>query len=177
MKKSVLLLSFIFSASVLMAQENQRNTGMSFGYQLVEYQQDFGVGLQATSPFFLFDHAAVRVKANQMWFEHMDESAEVKWTSYQNLSIGLIGVSGYVGDFARVYSEGGVIWLFPSSDFSDKKSEFGGYGLVGLEVFTAGPSVFVEGGGMGTGAQATELTGSPIYSNGFVTSVGLRFHF
>jgi hypothetical protein len=35
-------------------------------------------------------------------------------------------------------------------------------------------SYFIELGGVGTGANADKVTGNPIYSNGFLISVGFR---
>ncbi len=37
------------------------------------------------------------------------------------------------------------------------------------------PSYFIELGGIGTGAIANKLSSNPIYSNGFLISVGYRF--
>ena len=65
--------------------------------------------------------------------------------------------------------------ILPNSDFSNKSSEFGGYGVFGFE-FKSRPifGYYIELGGVGTGAIADELATNPIYSNGFLTKVGLR---
>jgi hypothetical protein len=41
-----------------------------------------------------------------------------------------------------------------------------------------GPGInyFIELGAVGTGAKADKLPTNPIYSNGFLMSVGFRFH-
>jgi hypothetical protein len=78
----------------------------------------------------------------------------------------------------RLYGEGGVIVLFPSSEFSSESEVLGGYGLFGFEFFFSHQSnYFIEIGGIGTGAVADKASGKPIYSNGLLINVGLRHHF
>ena len=71
--------------------------------------------------------------------------------------------------------KGGILTILPNSDFSSQSSIFGGYGLFGFE-FKPIPkfAYFIELGGAGTGATADKIAGKPIYSNGFLTCVGLR---
>ena len=170
----LLLIALSLIASSALAQEKQINTGMGFGFQLNQYQRDFGFGLNLTSPYFAHDKIAVRVRGNLMYNESVQNSLTT-WVPYSNVSLGLIGVGGKIGDYIRLYGEGGVIGLFPSEKFSSEQFVFGGYGLFGFEFFMhAGSNYFIEIGGIGTGARADKIATQPIYSNGLLISTGFR---
>ena len=163
------------------AQKNDFNHKMSLGFQLGQYQNDFGIGLNATSPLFFNNTTAIRLRGNLMWFEHLSTPGfimvEKTWTPYSNLSFGIVGVAGEVGGFMRMYGEGGFVLLFPSNEFSEESSVFGGYGLFGFEFYSGNIfNYFIEIGGVGTGARANEILYRPIFSNGLIISVGARFH-
>ena len=173
---SVVCIALVSSA---LAQESSINTGFGFGLQLNQYQKDFGIGLQATSPYFAKDRLAVRFRANFMFHEHLDlETANTAWTPYWNLTLGIISVGGYVNDRIRLYGEAGGIMILPSDEFSTQSTEFGLYGTFGFEFFmTPGHNYFIEIGGVGTGAKADKIPTNPIYSNGLMLSVGFRRSF
>jgi hypothetical protein len=123
---------------------------------------------------------AVRLKANNQWFQHIPISeTEYVWSAYQNVQLGLIGVGGTISNAIRLYGEGGVIGIFPNSVFSDKDFVFGGYGLFGFEFFMLDkdvriPSYYIEIGSVGA-ASADKLPAKPVYSNGLTISVGFHF--
>ena len=177
-KKSILIFSFILTGLSLSAQETEISNSMGIGFHLAQYQNDFGVGVNVVSPYFLKNTLAIRLRGNLMWLEHMDEMTETTWTPYSNLSLGIVSVAGEIGGFMRLYSEGGIMLLFPSSDFSSESTEFGGFGLFGFEFFFNSKSnYFIELGGVGTGANADKVPGQPIYSNGLMMQVGFRQQF
>lgn len=148
-----------------------------WGFQLGRYQDDFAVGLNLTSPYFANGRAGVRLRGNVAFHEHLS-GGTVTWSPYGNVSLGLIGVSGRVGESIRLYGEGGLLGLFPSDDFSSETFEMGGYGLFGFSFFSSpGSSYFIELGGAGIGARADALSTNPVYSNGLVISVGFRSNF
>ena len=68
--------------------------------------------------------------------------------------------------------------ILPNSDFSSKSLVLGGYGLFGFE-FKIAPrfAYFIELGAVGTGATADKIESKPVYSNGFLTNVGLKIGF
>ena len=135
------------------------------------------MGLNVTSPYFLQQKMAVRVKGNLMFHEHVQDQ-ETVWTPYSNASVGLAGTSGIMHGFLRLYGEGGIIGLFPNSDFSSEDFVFGGYGLFGFEFYMNRHSnYFIELGGIGTGANADKLPAKPIYSNGLLLNFGYRINF
>ena len=173
----VLILLMVFGLiEVANAQEEKISNEFGMGFQLSQYQNDFGLGLNVTSPYFVHNKIAVRLRGNLMFNEHVKNN-ETTWTPYFNISLGLIGVAGKVGDYIRLYGEGGFIGLFPSGEFSSEKFVFGGYGLFGFEFYMYSKgSYFIEIGGIGTGAIADNITNKPIYSNGLLISTGFRIH-
>ena len=178
MKNILFILFFIIgSANIIEAQEESISNGFSAGFHLNQYQNDFGMGLNITSPFFMHNYLAIRLRGNLMFNQH-PENNETTWTPYSNVSLGVIGVGGKVGEHIRLYGEGGAIALFPAEEFSTETLEIGGYGLFGFEFYTYPRfNYFIEIGGIGTGAKADKIAGAPIYSNGLLISVGFRGHF
>lgn len=90
------------------------------------------------------------------------------------------GIAIPSGQRIQVYSEGGFVFLLPDKTLSDRGLTLGGFGLFGFEFFLSegasrNPSYFFEFGGIGTGAVAEKVLTRPIYSNGFLVSVGMRF--
>jgi hypothetical protein len=178
MKKPVSLLLFIFTLAIAtLAQDDIISNKFSAGFHLSQYKDDFGFGLNLTSPYIAKNNLAFRLRGNIMFFEHIKDE-ETTWTPYSNLSIGIIGVGGKVGDFIRLYGEGGAILLFPSEEFSSESMVFGGYGLFGFEFYmNYSFNYFIEIGGIGSGATADKIDNKPIYSNGLSISTGFRAHF
>ncbi len=177
MKKIGITITAILLALQIQAQEGL-NKNFGIGAHLGQHQNDFGIGLNVTTPYFANEKMAIRLKGNLVWNEHPDNNLEATWTPYSNLSIGLVQNVGEINNFLRVYGEGGTIILFPSDEFSSTSAQFGGYGLFGFEFyFHEKFNYFLEAGGVGTGARADKVAGKPIYSNGFVIQVGFRTHF
>lgn len=173
MKKLILLIVLVCLFHQPKAQNAYINTGHGFGFQLNQYQNDFGFGLHYNSPVF-WNSFGLRLKYNLMFHEHLKDSITT-WTPYSNLSLGLIGFGGMVTPGIRIYGEGGVMLLLPSSSFSSRSVNIGGYGLFGFEFYPYNSfCYFIELGGIGTGAVADRLPYQPIYSNGFSISTGFR---
>jgi hypothetical protein len=179
--------ALVFLSMMVNAQDKQINNapvkeinnGSGFGFQLNQYQKDFGFGLNATTRYFFRKSMAVRVRSNIMWNEHLDlNTAETTWSPYGNVSLGFVGVGGMVGDFIRLYGEGGLLCILPSKNFASPSVVVGGYGLFGFEFFmTKGFNYFIEIGGVGSGAVEDKIPGKPIYSNGLSVGVGFRASF
>jgi len=154
----------------------------SFGLNINQFQKDFGIGLQMTTPYFGKKiNASFRGAYNFQYLEHLNAGNNITWTSYRNAQLGIRFASNVVNDFFRYYGEAGGILIFPNEDFSSASSEPGLYGLFGFE-FLFGQmkgtprGYFIELGGVGTGAKADKVVHNPIYSNGFLIGVGLRFY-
>jgi hypothetical protein len=171
---------FCLFAGGISAQENQPvsafKNGTTLGFQLGQFQNDFGFGLNVTSPFFAKGGMAVRVRGNLMYNQHVTPASETTWAPYGNISAGVVVRGGEIGNFMRLYGEGGLLAILPSSDFSSQGVSLGGYGGFGFEFFmTKFFNYYIEIGGVGTGATADKLPGKPIFSNGLLVQVGFRY--
>lgn len=156
----------------LMAQTKSNNVG--FGFNISQVQNDFGIGLDIISPYFAKSKIAVRVGGNFKWLEHL-ENEITTWTPYQNIQIGIRGRQFIVEDKLNIYGEGGSMIIFPNNEFSSENTIAGGYGLFGFEFKPSEKfGFYLELGGVGTGAIADKLATKPIYSNGFISTVGFR---
>ncbi len=178
MKKSIIILAFIglFLNTSSTAQTNE-SKGMSVGFQLNQFQKDFGLGINIESPAILNKSVTVHLRANAMFYNLVKDGKEEEIT-YSNIMLGVSSVSYKITPAIGLYGEGGFITIFPSSQFASSSAEFGGYGLFGFEFyFYDGFCYFLEAGGVGTGATADKLPTEPIYSNGFLMSVGFKIKF
>ncbi len=173
----VSIIAVLCISGLAFAQGNGIGSNFSAGFQLNEYGDDFGLGINLTSPFFANERAAFRVKGNYMFFEHV-EDGETIWTPYTTISLGSIGVAGTIADFVRLYGEGGALLIFPAEEFSSEDIVSGGYGLFGFEFFmNENGNYFIEIGGVGADAKADKLPASPLYSTGMLISAGYRIIF
>jgi len=154
------------------------NEGFALGFNLNQYQRDFGFGLNVTSPSFANGNLVIRASANLQYLQHVpvDGTAET-WTGYGAFRLGLANVARSIADGVRLYGEGGAMLLLPNDEFSDEGARIGAYGLFGFEFYmNPSSSFFLEAGGLGIYAVADQLPNEPIYANGFITSVGWRVH-
>ena len=144
------------------------------GFSICQYQKDFGISLHWISPYFMWKSLAIKAGVNLLWFENFN-GTETTFTPYQNIQVGMRGRSALVSHNISIYGEGGILIILPNSDFSSETTVFGGFGVFGFE-FRIMPrfAYFIELGGVGTGATADKIAGKPIYSNGFLTNVGLK---
>lgn len=174
MKKMILgLILAVALVCAAEAKDEALKNGVGAGFQINQYQDDFGLGLTLTS-LYLRDAVAIRVRGNLMFNENVRVN-ETSWDSYFNFTAGLVGIGGYASEKIRLYGEGGFIGLFPASEFSDKDFVAGGYGLFGFEFYMdARRNYFIEIGGVGTDAREDNVPGRPIYSNGLLISTGFR---
>jgi len=158
------------------SQEGGISKKLALGYQIGQYQDDFNVGLNVTTPYFANGRMAIRLRGNWVKHQHPDESGEDTWTGYSNISIGLVGVSAEIQDFMRLYGEGGLLLLFPSETIDSKNAVANGFGFFGFEFYAHRSfNYFLEAGG-GGGSVADRLVTRSIYSNGFIIQTGFRFH-
>lgn len=179
MKKALLVFAslVIISSAAAFAQSNESNkkNGMGYGFQLNQYQNDFGLGLNFSSPNFFNESMCIRLRANAMFYEYVNDELKTDWESYANIMLGFSSASYKINDAIALYGEGGVIGIFPSSKISSSDLEIGAYGIFGFEFyFYDGFCYFLEAGGIGSGATADKLATEPIYSDGFLMSVGFK---
>jgi len=176
-KTKVFLLATLFAIGLSAQEKEAERNPYVLGFQLSQYQNDFGIGLSVTSPSFLHEMLAVKARGNLMFFEHLQEN-ETVWTPYANFALGIQSGHSKLGDFIAIYGEGGAIGLFPSSDFSEENIVVGGYGLFGFEFLIADNfNYYIELGGIGVDAVADRIPNKPLYSNGFLINVGWKMSF
>jgi hypothetical protein len=150
---------------------------LEIGFNISQYQNDFGIGLHILSPYFMRGAIAIKAGTNIQWLENFN-GTETTLTTYQNIRLGTRGRSFQVNYNISVYGEGGVFMVLPNRDFSTESVVMGGYGLFGFDFkISQRFAFFIELGAVGTGARADKIAGKPIYSNGFLTNVGLKMGF
>lgn len=180
----VLGLLLAISATLFGQEESQKNRSDKFaiGMKLTQVHGDFGMGLELTSPYFVYNALAVRLNTLMQFNEHYDaKMKEDTWSPYFVSRLGVIGVGGRPASFLRLYGEGGAVAGIPSSSVSNENAFFGGYGLFGFEMFMSGggnevASYYIELGATGTGARGDLLPRNPIYHNGFTIGTGFRIY-
>ena len=171
----ILIASIIVFFSNALHAQSETKSGLGYGFQLNQYQNDFGLGVNFSSPNFFSESVCLRLRANAMFHEYINDEFKTDWEPYANIMLGFSSASYKINDAIALYGEGGVIGIFPSSTISSSDLEIGGYGVFGFEFyFYDGFCYFLEAGAIGIDAAADKLTTEPIYSNGFLMSVGLK---
>jgi len=154
----------------------QSRNSTSVGFKISKVQDDFRLGLDVISPYFVHNKIAVRFSANNSWFEHILEGIST-WTPYQSIQLSMRSRQFVIDDKLFIYGDGGLMFLFPNDDFSSKNLALGGYGLVGVEFKSSNLNAFyLEMGGMGNSVRADNIPTSPSFSNRFITNTGFRFY-
>lgn len=170
----IVLLSILIDQKSL-AQANPNKLEM--GFNISQYQKDFGVGLNLISPYFIKQKVAIKIGSNLQWFENFN-GKEIIWTSYQNIQLGIRSCTSIVENKIFIYGEAGLLSILQNRNFSSERLVFGGYGLFGFEFrINSKFAYFIELGSVGSGATADKIINKPIYSNGFLTNVGFRIGF
>ena len=174
MNKIKTALGFLLVMLSIQITAQTKTNKMEIGFNLSQYQKDFGFGVHILSPYFAKSKVAIKLGANFQLLKHFN-GTETTWTPYQNVQLGIRGRDAIVEDKIFIYGEGGIVTIFTNSKFSSNSTGFGGYGLCGFEFKqTLKFAYFIEFGGIGTGATADKIISKPIYSNGFLTNVGFR---
>lgn len=139
------------------------DNSLSVGFEIGEVGPDLVLGARITSPWLFGGYAAARVSGDIAW------NSGSLWSPYGVFRAGLIGSSGMINEFARLYGEGGGM-LYWNED-SAGAIVLGGYGTFGFEFFTgegSPVSYFIEAGT--NGSSLTRLTG-------FDVKTGLSIYF
>jgi len=174
---------FAFSVNAQTKTDSSQKTSslnhFSLGFNLNQYQHDFGVGMNLTTPYFAGSSMAIRVMGSAQWLQNIPKGDTMTtWSPYVNIRLSVVTRQFVINNKISLYSEGGVVMLIPNNQFSSQPFQFGGFGVFGFEFHpTKNWGQFIEAGGIGTGAIADKAIGRPIYSNGFLVSTGFRIHF
>ena len=156
----------------------EKTSHFALGWSINNFSGNYGLGLEMQSPAFFNDIVHLRLSGAYNWVQGTRRGANSEtWSPYGLFRLGAFSSSFILGTPIRGYGGGGLVLLTPTDSVSTKNVEFGGYGLVGLEFFLADKNfpLYMELGGIGTGAQADQLERSQIYANGFLMSWGFRY--
>lgn len=157
---------------------SNRSNHIAVGYHVNSFNNDFGFGIGATSPYFLLNTLAIRGSYNFQKFNYIDTTKFYTSVIYKNIKFGLLSSAFIANKSIRLYGEGGVAVLVCPAAITATNTSYGGYGLFGFEFFiTKGFSYFIELGAIGTKTRAENVPSIPIFSNGFTASAGLRLYF
>lgn len=163
------------------AAKPARSSKFSIGFGLQTIQDDFGLELNLTTPYFSREMVAFRVRGGVAWANGVpDGETEEDWQLYAPVRIAFISSWAFAADRIRLYSEAGSILIFSVQDVSEETfAGTGGYGLFGFEFFAndhVPVTYFIECGGMGTSAEADMMISDPSLANGFFATVGIHWY-
>ncbi len=160
------MISGIAQTEVKLPNPNKVNH-FSLGFQISQYQKDYGIGLQLTSPFII-KRMAFRLRGNLQF-------VDPTWSPYGHLTLSFVNKYEVIKDKLDVYGEGGGGIIFANRSVSTDAVYGCGFGIFGVEFHPITPlGFYFEMGGMGSGASTA--TGE-VYSNGFILNTGMRFYF
>jgi len=152
----------------------ENSSGLDIGFQLSEVGGDFGYGLNLSSPRIFRESVQIRLRANAMLFDYV-ENSETAYTPYFSFLLGASSATAKISEVIGLYGEGGVAFILPSDEVSSEQLHIGGYGIFGFEFyFFDGFTYFLEAGGVGIEAKTDRLPIKQNYFNGFLTTVGLK---
>ena len=176
----------VFSATGAGAQtpvEPSSNVGSAVGIAVHRLQDNFALSGSWSSPAFSDGKARITAGGGVAWYPYgTSASGDQDWVPFGHSRV--VVESGHrVGRAPlRLYGFGGALLVFQSERLSDNVLAVAGIGGFGFEFFAptstinAPVSYFIEIGGVGSGARATNLPGHPILLNGFMVQSGLRFY-
>lgn len=173
MKKLLFIVLFVSTISHAFAQKK-----IGLGIHINQTQQTVAFGIDVTSPIILRSFH-LRLAANQNLFEGAQAVGEkTRIFGFQEMRLGILWRSAFIKDKLNMYSEAGALVLFNNPKMTDSKTNFGGYGLFGIEVALVRHTwMYFEMGGIGTGASAGKLLNNPGFGNGLIFGAGARFYF
>ncbi len=180
---TILVVAITLTASAGAASaDHEARDGLAIGYGLHRAQDDFGMGVAIATPRFAGDRLRISIGGGGAWSPHaVSGDGEQDWAGYGQLSLLLEAGHRAPGSPVRLYGFGGPLLFLLPDRLSDDGLALGGVGGFGFEYYFMedghdGPiSYYTELGGLGTGARADKLAGSPMLANGFLVAVGLRW--
>lgn len=167
-----LILVLVFSLIPLSAVDRSIALAMSVGQR----GGDFSLGAEVMTPQFfnglvnIYGGVDVQYKAGKI------QGGDQEWYPYVLTSVGL-QVTADQTDRRRLYASSALLVFAPSSKVGSSW-HMGGYGGFGVEFFFAsgrGCSYYIEIGGAGTIAKASNLVDKPYLGNGLTIKAGCRF--
>lgn len=184
MQKITLLLSMIVLMSISSLTSNAQEVqaaknSFAVGFNINQNQDDYGLGIDAVSPYFSDGKIAFKFGINFKWFQFQpNDTMDFEYNSYQTFQLGVRFRNWVVNERIFGYFEAGIFSILPNEAWSSGAMKIGGYGLFGIEYkLSPSMSIYNELGGAAAGAKADKLPHNPAYSSGFLAHVGLRVNF
>lgn len=187
----ILLLGIsLFAANSVRAQTGHvdsdgyhpRAGNLALGFELTDFQSDYGMAFTFTTPYFFKKTMAVRLHGGLSWMEAIpaDDGLEpnYEWIRYFPVRLAWVISIGLGNGLNRLYAEAGGIMYLGADDIASD-IVIGGYGEFGFELFPSmlSPvSYFIQAGGMGSSGEGSEILGEPSVGNGFMLDVGIRWY-
>lgn len=159
--------------AVAPGKDSDLATGFGAGPVISSVQQDFGVGVELISPTFARDTLAISASAK------LNYLTVANWRNYGSAELSLMAGMTSPWPTGRLYAKAGVVSLFPSDAVAGDDVLLGGLGAFGFEFFfnrRREGAYFIELGGIGTAARADALNTAPVFANGFIANVGVRYY-
>jgi hypothetical protein len=177
-RATLILLLSIAAAPAVSAQGLP--TGRSIGININQTVNACGMGINFSLPLSR-DLFWVRGSADIMGLQAVPDALADRsgLYDYKMIRLGVLGRYSYMrSDNVQFYAEAGPLLILNNSFISSRKNSMGGYGLAGAEYRLNDGHfwIFLEGGGIGTGARANKLIGSPAYANGLFFGFGIRYY-
>jgi len=161
--------------------EDSQDTPSRFavGFDVDSYSNNFGGGITLFSPHFFNDHMWIQFTGDIAWVQGVANGTTLTtWSPYGLFKLGLMAGRFLENTPIRIYGGGGIVLVTLANNVSNS-SAVGGYGVAGVEFLVnrdRSKALFIELGGMGTGAQADKMVNAPLYANGFSVSWGYKFY-
>lgn len=170
---TAILLMAVSAAATAVDNEAER-VGASFSGIVSQVQNDFGFGFELVSPRFLGNAFAISATGKLNYVSSAD------WEPYGFAALSVLAGITSPTPTSNLYGKAGVVAIMPGDAVATDAVALGALGAFGFEFFFTQRrrgSYFIELGGVGTGAEADAISGSPIYANGFLANVGVRYYF
>lgn len=156
--------------------------GWAVGPTVNRFQDDFALGASIGTPTFWSDRFRVSLAGGVAWYPYGSDGGEQDWVPYGDVRLVLEVGQRAPGSQVRLYGFGGPIAYVLPGTLADEPLALGGVGGFGFEHYFAGKdgdgpvSYFVELGGVGGAFRADNQPGGPLVGNGFLATVGFRWH-
>ncbi|MDX1905890.1 MAG: hypothetical protein SF053_02580 [Bacteroidia bacterium] len=176
--KSLIITQFVVIAMFLpVLALGQQRPGLTAGLHLTETGQQFGIGLNVSTPAFARGMLAVRATGTMSYYEVPGTTEQpMDWSRFAQARLGLVSYAPVCACGVRVYGETGPATFRPNPAFADGGWQVGWYGLFGAEFLMSEQSLFFfEMGGQGISSDRAGMPGDyPSIANGFIAAAGFR---
>lgn len=170
MSKFIYILALVFCSFHSFSQEFSKIHNSSFGMHLGEEFNDFRLGADFTTGYFLFkDNYALRIRANLA----SDNAFAIEESLYGNVFLGLTRASRLKMNLLRTYSDIGLALIVPPGDY--KGLDLGAYSLLGFEFFTSDDFAGIIEAGAFVKPQPYQIDND--FGIGFLFNAGWRYYF